>query len=160
MLIVGEIGEWMSGTNIRSGTTIGGRPPLPNGGERIAVLPIDAFGGDRGIRTPDLRDANAALSQLSYIPSLQRNYSTYGSIIKLRTNQKGADENHRLPIIHHTESYYLALANAEHLSTTSWASALSRRLAILHGNSLGILHLFLSSTLYTISLHHSPPFCS
>jgi hypothetical protein len=24
--------------------------------------------GDRGIRTPDLRDANAALSQLSYIP--------------------------------------------------------------------------------------------
>jgi hypothetical protein len=25
-------------------------------------------GGDRGIRTPDLRDANAALSQLSYIP--------------------------------------------------------------------------------------------
>jgi hypothetical protein len=27
-------------------------------------------GGDRGIRTPDLRDANAALSQLSYIPVL------------------------------------------------------------------------------------------
>ena len=25
-------------------------------------------GGDRGIRTPDLCDANAALSQLSYIP--------------------------------------------------------------------------------------------
>jgi hypothetical protein len=24
--------------------------------------------GDRGIRTPDLRDANAALSRLSYIP--------------------------------------------------------------------------------------------
>ena len=28
------------------------------------------FGGDRGIRTPDLCDANAALSQLSYIPTL------------------------------------------------------------------------------------------
>jgi hypothetical protein len=27
------------------------------------------FGGDRGIRTPDLCDANAALSQLSYIPT-------------------------------------------------------------------------------------------
>ena len=26
------------------------------------------FGGDRGIRTPDLCDANAALSRLSYIP--------------------------------------------------------------------------------------------
>ncbi len=26
-------------------------------------------GGDRGIRTPDLGDANAALSQLSYIPT-------------------------------------------------------------------------------------------
>jgi hypothetical protein len=27
------------------------------------------LGGDRGIRTPNLCDANAALSQLSYIPS-------------------------------------------------------------------------------------------
>ena len=26
-------------------------------------------GGDRGTRTPNLRDANAALSQLSYIPT-------------------------------------------------------------------------------------------
>ena len=34
------------------------------------------LGGDRGIRTPDLCDANAALSQLSYIPS-SPNYSTY-----------------------------------------------------------------------------------
>jgi hypothetical protein len=30
------------------------------------------FGGDRGIRTPDLCDANAALSQLSYIPTSLR----------------------------------------------------------------------------------------
>src|SRR3989304_5804912 len=29
-------------------------------------------GGDRGIRTPDLCDANAALSQLSYIPRYRR----------------------------------------------------------------------------------------
>ena len=33
------------------------------------VLGIIPDGGDRGIRTPDLCDANAALSQLSYIPS-------------------------------------------------------------------------------------------
>ena len=32
------------------------------------VLGIVPFGGDRGIRTPNLGDANAALSQLSYIP--------------------------------------------------------------------------------------------
>ena len=32
------------------------------------VLPIVTFGGDRGIRTPHLCDANAALSLLSYIP--------------------------------------------------------------------------------------------
>jgi hypothetical protein len=33
--------------------------------------PVDILGGDRGIRTPDLRDANAALSQLSYIPIIR-----------------------------------------------------------------------------------------
>ena len=27
------------------------------------------IGGDRGIRTPDLRDANATLSRLSHIPN-------------------------------------------------------------------------------------------
>jgi site-specific DNA recombinase len=37
--------------------------------EQVGVLPIDTLGGDRGIRTPNLCDANAALSQLSYIPS-------------------------------------------------------------------------------------------
>ena len=30
--------------------------------------PFNFSGGDKGIRTPDLCDANAALSQLSYIP--------------------------------------------------------------------------------------------
>jgi site-specific DNA recombinase len=38
--------------------------------EEVGVLPIVPPSGDRGIRTPDLRDANAALSQLSYIPML------------------------------------------------------------------------------------------
>ena len=36
--------------------------------EQVGVLPIDTLGGDRGIRTPNLCVANAALSQLSYIP--------------------------------------------------------------------------------------------
>jgi hypothetical protein len=36
--------------------------------EEKEVLSIVSSGGDRGIRTPDLRDANAALSLLSYIP--------------------------------------------------------------------------------------------
>ena len=31
---------------------------------------LQGHGGDRGIRTPGLCDANAALSQLSYIPKL------------------------------------------------------------------------------------------
>ncbi len=39
------------------------------------ILGIVPFGGDRGIRTPDLCDANAALSQLSYIPKLRWNYN-------------------------------------------------------------------------------------
>ena len=37
--------------------------------ENLEVPRIVHFGGDRGIRTPDLCDANAALSQLSYIPT-------------------------------------------------------------------------------------------
>ncbi len=36
--------------------------------QSAGVLPTVRYGGDRGIRTPDLCDANAALSQLSYIP--------------------------------------------------------------------------------------------
>jgi hypothetical protein len=32
------------------------------------VSSLKFLGGDRGIRTPDFCDANAALSQLSYIP--------------------------------------------------------------------------------------------
>ena len=37
--------------------------------EQTQVLSIVTTGGDRGIRTPNLCDANAALSQLSYIPT-------------------------------------------------------------------------------------------
>ncbi len=36
--------------------------------EQVGVLPIDTLGGAEGIRTPDLRRAKAALSQLSYSP--------------------------------------------------------------------------------------------
>ena len=46
--------------------------PLPIGAgteNSREVLPIITFGGDRGTRTPNLGDANAALSQLSYIPT-------------------------------------------------------------------------------------------
>jgi site-specific DNA recombinase len=51
--------------------------PVPPDGrkkerEATGVLPIDTPSGDRGIRTPDLRDANAALSLLSYIPTIQK----------------------------------------------------------------------------------------
>ncbi len=44
------------------------------------VLGIVPFGGDRGIRTPNLCDANAALSQLSYIPIATVEIITYKSV--------------------------------------------------------------------------------
>jgi site-specific DNA recombinase len=46
-------------------------PMLPKGRieEKLPVLSIVHYGGDRGIRTPDLRDANATLSRLSHIPN-------------------------------------------------------------------------------------------
>jgi site-specific DNA recombinase len=46
-------------------------PPPGRAKESLEVLPMVTLGGDRGIRTPDLCDANAALSQLSYIPSTE-----------------------------------------------------------------------------------------
>ena len=45
------------------------------------------YGGDRGIRTPDLCDANAALSLLSYIPISTLNYSIYGYLLILLITQ-------------------------------------------------------------------------
>jgi site-specific DNA recombinase len=47
-------------------------PPWDKNKETVSVLPIETPSGDRGIRTPDLCDANAALSQLSYIPITTR----------------------------------------------------------------------------------------
>jgi hypothetical protein len=44
------------------------------------ILPVRG-GGDRGTRTPDLCDANAALSQLSYIPKRDRNIITYPAYV-------------------------------------------------------------------------------
>ena len=49
------------------------RPKPENERKKDLVLPTVTPGGDRGTRTPDLCDANAALSQLSYIPRLQQN---------------------------------------------------------------------------------------
>ena len=51
-------------------------------GSVLATMPV---GGDRGTRTPNLGIANAALSQLSYIPTRGRgsNYSTRGSRLAL-----------------------------------------------------------------------------
>ena len=43
----------------------------------IMVNLATIYGGDRGIRTPDLCDANAALSLLSYIPTFTLNYNIY-----------------------------------------------------------------------------------
>ena len=41
--------------------------PIP--GEAARLSDGGGSGGDEGTRTPDLRDANAVLSQLSYIPT-------------------------------------------------------------------------------------------
>ena len=38
----------------------------------LALPPGQSSSGDEGIRTPDLRRAKAALSQLSYIPEITR----------------------------------------------------------------------------------------
>ena len=54
-----------------SEATIQYRLSLPQGGnkhDRVSVLPIDAFGGAEGIRTPYLLNAIQSLSQLSYSP--------------------------------------------------------------------------------------------
>ncbi len=47
----------------------------------------------------------------------------------------------------------LALTDPEHLSATRGANALCRWLAILHGYSLGILHLLFGTALYAVCLH-------
>ena len=52
----------------------------------------------------------------------------------------------------------LALPYFEHLGTASRAHSLSRRLAVLHSNGLGILHFFLGAAFHTIRLHPVSPF--
>ena len=48
-------------------------------------------------------------------------------------------------------------ADAENLSRTHGARARGCRLAVLHGNSLGVRDLALASTLDAIGFHHNPP---
>ena len=47
----------------------------------------------------------------------------------------------------------LAFAYPEHLGPACGTDALSRRLPILHGYALGILHFPLGAALHTIGLH-------
>ena len=47
----------------------------------------------------------------------------------------------------------LALTDPEHLRTAGGTDALGRRLPVLHGYSLGVLHLPLGTALHTISFH-------
>jgi hypothetical protein len=51
----------------------------------------------------------------------------------------------------------LTLPYFEHLGAAGRAHTLGRRLAILHGNGLGILHFFLGAALHTVSLHFTSP---
>ena len=45
------------------------RPRRQRGGRAVTARDRPKSGGDEGTRTPDPRDANAVLSQLSYIPT-------------------------------------------------------------------------------------------
>ena len=47
----------------------------------------------------------------------------------------------------------LSLADSEHLGAAYRTCPLRRRLAVLHGDSLGVLNLSLGATLDTITLH-------
>ena len=58
-------------------------PITPAAATTTPVLDSFQLGGDRGTRTPNLRIANAALSQLSYIPTANR-----------RLFEGGADKNY------------------------------------------------------------------
>ena len=48
-------------------------------------------------------------------------------------------------------------ADAEHFGSTGGARARCRRLAVLHGDSLGVRNLALASTLDAIGFHRNPP---
>ena len=51
-----------------------------------------------------------------------------------------------------------ALSYSEHLGATGWAYALSCWFAVLHSNTLGVLHLSFGSAFHTIGLHVFTPF--
>ena len=51
-------------------------------------------------------------------------------------------------------------SNLEHFGAASGTDALGGRAAILHGDALGVLHLPLGATLYTVTLHGTPPLVS
>ena len=50
------------------------KKPLFLAGFGLSWIVLDYFGGDEGDRTPDLGVANAALSQLSYIPKISSSH--------------------------------------------------------------------------------------
>ena len=49
--------------------------------------------------------------------------------------------------------FKLSLPDSEHLGATYWACAPNCRLAVLHGDAFGIIHLPLRSALNAITLH-------
>ena len=53
--------------------------------------------------------------------------------------------------------FLAAGADSEYLGSTRGARARCRRLAVLHGDSLGVRDLALASTLDAIGFHHNPP---
>ena len=54
----------------------------------------------------------------------------------------------------------LALTDSEYLGTTLRADTLGRWLSVLHGYSLGVLHLPLGAALHAVCFHSAPPLFS
>ncbi len=79
--------------------------------EQMLLLGLDV-GGDRGIRTPDLCDANAALSQLSYVPACKSGRSPLWGAARLSV---------KLEVV---------LARAASRSATDSVARLSRELSL------------------------------
>jgi len=52
----------------------------------------------------------------------------------------------------------LGLADSEHFRATGRADALSRRLAVLHGDAFGILYFLLGLALHAVCLHQMTSF--
>ena len=77
-------------------------------------------------------------------------------LVQLST-RKGAGSIFRAPSPFNCNSgsglSVLALTDSEHLRTAGGTDTLSRRLPVLHGYGLGILHLSLGTALHTIGFH-------